>query len=223
MALKKEWVGKRFGKLRVVAETDPNITPSGNKTRRFICKCDCGNTVTVLRSELASGRTSCGCERYDKLRIDLTGQRFGRLVVQKLVDLDKPTRNGITHGWLCKCDCGNEVVCTSKQLNSGKKTSCGCAIVDALKSDNRNQRYDGTIISAIKPERKANINSKTGVKGVYWSNREQCYIAKIGFKSKSIMLGRFHSLVEAKKARQSAEEEYYEPIIKEYKEHEKSD
>lgn len=223
MALKKEWVGKRFGKLRVVAETDPNITPSGNKTRRFICKCDCGNTVTVLRSELASGRTSCGCERYDKLRIDLTGQRFGRLVVQKRVDLDKSTRNGIIHGWLCKCDCGNEVVCTSKQLNSGKKTSCGCAIVDALKSDNRNQRYDGTMISAINPERKANINSKTGVKGVYWSNREQCYIAKIGFKGKSIMLGRFHSLVEAKKARQSAEEEYYEPIIKEYKEHEKSD
>ena len=223
MSAREELIGKRFGRLTVIGEAEPHRTPGGKSIRRLICKCDCGKTVTVLRNELSRGRTSCGCERYEKIREDLTGKRFGRLEAVKLVVLDKPTRNGIIHGWLCKCDCGNEVVCTSKQLNSGKKTSCGCAIVDALKSDNRNQRYDGTIISAIKPERKANINSKTGVKGVYWSNREQCYIAKIGFKGKSIMLGRFHSLVEAKKARQSAEEEYYEPIIKEYKEHEKSD
>lgn len=78
------------------------------------------------------------------------------------------------------------------------------------------------MITAINPERGANVNSKTGVKGVYWSNREQCYIAKIGVKNRSITLGRFHSLEEAKKARQRAEEEYFEPIIKEYKEHEKS-
>lgn len=222
MPAREDLIGKRFGRLTVIGEAEPHRTPSGKSIRRLICKCNCGKTVTVLRNELSRGRTSCGCERYEKIREDLTGKRFGRLEVIKLVDLDKPTRNGIIHGWLCKCDCGNEVVCTSKQLNSRKKTSCGCAVVDALLSDNRNQRYDGTMITAINPERKANVNSKTGVKGVYWSNREQCYIAEIGVKNRNIKIGRFHNLEEAKKARQRAEEEYFEPIIKEFNEHEEN-
>ena len=220
MALKKEWVGKRFGKLRVVAETDPNITPSGNKTRRFICKCDCGNTVTVLRSELASGRTSCGCERYDKLRIDLTGQRFGRLVVQKRVELDKPLSNGTITGWLCRCDCGNEIVYSTKALRNDKIVSCGCALRDSatakIVEQNVVGHFDGTTISTISPERKANKNSRTGVKGVYWSNSEGCYIAKIGFKGKNITLGRFQSLAAATVARKAAEDEYYKPEIEKY-------
>lgn len=137
MPTREDLIGKRFGRLTVIGEAEPHRTPGGKSICRLICKCDCGKTVTVLRNELSRGRTSCGCERYEKIREDLAGKRFGRLEVIKLVDLDKPTRNGIIHGWLCKCDCGNEVVCTSKQLNSKKKTSCGCAIVDALKSDNR--------------------------------------------------------------------------------------
>lgn len=53
--------------------------------------------------------------------IDLTGQRFGRLLVVK--------RDGLAKSghalWLCKCDCGNEHVLTSNQLRSGTQ-SCGC-------------------------------------------------------------------------------------------------
>lgn len=219
MTQKKEWVGKRFGKLLVIAETDPNITPSGNKTRRFICKCDCGNTVTVLRSELVSGRTSCGCARWEKSRIDLTGQRFGRLVVEKRVRLEKPLPNGTITGWLCRCDCGNEVVYTTKDLRNTGTISCGCALSDAAKlkvQNNFNQRYGGTEIAAIRPERGANKNSVTGVKGVYWSKREGCYIAKLQLRGKTMTVGRSKSLEKAMLARQKAEEEYYAPIIEEY-------
>ena len=35
--------------------------------------------------------------------IDLTGERFGRLVVIKIARLDERNRRY----WLCKCDCGN--------------------------------------------------------------------------------------------------------------------
>lgn len=38
--------------------------------------------------------------------------------------------------------------------------------------------YDGTRISAISPEREANQNSVTGVKGVYWSSREKNFTAR---------------------------------------------
>lgn len=56
-------------------------------------------------------------------KIDLTGQRFGRLVVIKEVGRNK--HRAVL--WLCKCDCGNnEVIVTSSALRFGDTTSCGC-------------------------------------------------------------------------------------------------
>jgi hypothetical protein len=60
--------GQRFGRLTVVAESDPYIGPSGKKARRWRCKCDCGNTATPVQSNLKSGiAKSCGCLRVDRL------------------------------------------------------------------------------------------------------------------------------------------------------------
>ena len=54
--------------------------------------------------------------------VDLTGQRFGRLVVIKL-STPKGTKH---HKWLCKCDCGNECVVLGHNLVGGHTKSCGC-------------------------------------------------------------------------------------------------
>ena len=54
--------------------------------------------------------------------IDLTGQRFGKLVVIKL-STPKGTKH---HKWLCKCDCGNECTVSRDNLISGITKSCGC-------------------------------------------------------------------------------------------------
>ena len=56
---------------------------------------------------------------------DLTGMRFGRLVVVKRAE-DYILPNGRKCvRWLCKCDCGNEVIVFSN--NIGKTIlSCGC-------------------------------------------------------------------------------------------------
>ena len=59
-------------------------------------------------------------------RIDLTGQRFGRLVVQREAD-----RKHGEVAWLCRCDCGNEVIVTGYKLRHGHTRSCGC-----LRSEN---------------------------------------------------------------------------------------
>ena len=55
--------------------------------------------------------------------IDLTGQRFGRLVV-----LEKDTKRKTSCGsyWLCKCDCGKIKSCRSSSLRRGEIISCGC-------------------------------------------------------------------------------------------------
>lgn len=52
---------------------------------------------------------------------DLTGQRFGKLVVLSYAGKDK-NRHSL---WLCRCDCGTEKIISSTALMSGQK-SCGC-------------------------------------------------------------------------------------------------
>lgn len=54
--------------------------------------------------------------------IDLTGQRFGRLVAVRVVGQDN---NGRAR-WLCHCDCGNNTEVASKELRRGTTVSCGC-------------------------------------------------------------------------------------------------
>ena len=53
---------------------------------------------------------------------DLTGERFGTLVVLEQVR----TTNGRAKVWLCKCDCGGYCTPTTANLNRGNTKSCGC-------------------------------------------------------------------------------------------------
>ena len=69
-------------------------------------------------------------ERSDKLAKgtfdDLTGKRFGKLVVLERVE-DHISSGGYRYPkWKCVCDCGNEVDVISKRLKSNTTKSCGC-------------------------------------------------------------------------------------------------
>ena len=57
--------------------------------------------------------------------VDLTGQRFGRLVALERV----PTQPYYASGhmwWKCRCDCGQETLVRSNSLKQGAIRSCGC-------------------------------------------------------------------------------------------------
>ena len=54
--------------------------------------------------------------------IDLTGKRFGKLVV---LSLGKKTKNRSTV-WDCQCDCGKKIVARNKNLLEKITTDCGC-------------------------------------------------------------------------------------------------
>lgn len=54
--------------------------------------------------------------------IDLTGQRFGRLIVTARAENDRHRKAR----WLCECDCGNHAVVNSQSLTRCLTTSCGC-------------------------------------------------------------------------------------------------
>lgn len=55
--------------------------------------------------------------------IDLTGQRFGRLVV--IGETGYATKTGLRF-LQCKCDCGNIVSVRIDRLTGGRQKSCGC-------------------------------------------------------------------------------------------------
>jgi hypothetical protein len=54
-------------------------------------------------------------------RRDLTGERFGRLVVK-----GDASRRQNRSWWWCRCDCGNYTKVSNSGLLRGKKKSCGC-------------------------------------------------------------------------------------------------
>ena len=56
--------------------------------------------------------------------IDLTGQRFGRLVVIGRADPASDKRGNAR--WRCLCDCGNDKDVRGFDLRRGRTTSCGC-------------------------------------------------------------------------------------------------
>ncbi|MHB1098433.1 MAG: hypothetical protein ACYCZR_02645 [Burkholderiales bacterium] len=58
--------------------------------------------------------------------IDITGQRFGRLLVLEKM----PPRKGGGSDWLCQCDCGKTRVVIGSNLRKGHTTSCGCAATE---------------------------------------------------------------------------------------------
>ena len=122
--------GNTYGYLTVI-ERAPN-----NKEGRAMwkCRCKCGNEIIVLGKHLRSGNTkSCGC--YQKERAtesnlrrggDLTGQRFGKLVVLEEDGFITGQNGKRRRLWKCKCDCGNICSIQHQYLTYGDTKSCGC-------------------------------------------------------------------------------------------------
>lgn len=61
--------------------------------------------------------------------IDITGQRFAKLVVLSQL---RPDANNKAQ-WRCRCDCGAAVSARGSDLRRGKVVSCGCAKVARTK------------------------------------------------------------------------------------------
>lgn len=117
---KNDLVGQVFGYLTVIEDTK-KLTKGRNVIWK--CKCKCGNEVEVPAGYLIKGSTSsCGCYKKETSMKDLTGKRFGKLVV--LEETDQRLRDYIV--WKCQCDCGNICYITSWCLNNGHTNSCGC-------------------------------------------------------------------------------------------------
>jgi len=74
------------------------------------------------------------------------GKRFKRLLVVKR------EKNSINRHskWLCKCDCGNEIIAFSSNLLRGTTGSCGCLLRDIVTTHNGSKTRLYLIWSLIK-------------------------------------------------------------------------
>lgn len=93
---------------------------------------------------------------------DLTDKKFGMLTVIGRAD-DHVSKNGNKRtAWICRCDCGNELVVMGLNLTRNHTISCGCARKAGRKKlmvDITNQRFGHLV--ALQPVE----NNK---KGTYW-------------------------------------------------------
>lgn len=92
--------------------------------------------------------------RIGKLQKDLTGIRFGRLVVVRIAEGDEIIRKSPGRYWYCVCDCGNTKFVRGCFLRSGKCSSCGCFKLE-------NQRKKG------RWKKRENICQTCGIKFEY--------------------------------------------------------
>lgn len=88
-------------------------------------------------------------------RKDLTGQRFGKLVVLS------PTEKRMDGGsvvWNCRCDCGKNAEVSARRLIRGKVRSCGCLSAASYKKY-EGKRYGRLVV--IEPAGKIRKNGVT--------------------------------------------------------------
>lgn len=159
---KLELTGKRFGRLVVIQREG-----SKDKKATWLCKCDCGRESVVVSNSLTSGKTkSCGCISREQIAnqnkgksfvCDLSGNRYGRLVVIEFSRLSKDKKRTY---WKCRCDCGKEIIARADGLKSGHTRSCGC--------------YNKEIVSAVKGAT-THGHSKERIYHIWSGMKQRCY------------------------------------------------
>lgn len=194
---KKDLSGAVFNRLTVIEDDG---TRQGSKVK-WLCQCACGNKIHVRSDHLTSGRVkSCGC-----LNEELRQSRFNDLTNTENANfkiLEKVGSENQRKVWKVKCKhCGRVVDLNSNQITSYK--SCGC-----LRGSSKEHLMS---INAPKSKWNTDLYSRntSGVRGVSQVKKKGLWRADIGVKGRKIYLGSFKDKGDAIKAREEAEEKYW--------------
>ena len=129
---KIDYTNQRIGKLTVLHEDYENPRTKSQNVN-WLCRCDCGNYITLSSAELKQRlknkypeKTSCG--KCHAQMDNLIGNKYGKLTV---IDFDReydvsPEKKNWQHKWICQCECGNIVSVLQSNLKRGHTQSCGC-------------------------------------------------------------------------------------------------
>lgn len=148
--------------------------------------------------------------------MDIIGHKFGRLSVLRRNPYNKTIA-------VCACDCGNIVNVRVGNITAGASRSCGCIRKEASRvrcvqncrgnyEQMRTLKTNIQLISRVKP-RKNNTSGKTGVT---YNPRMHRWVSRIRVQGRNIYLGSYNDFNDAVKARETAEEQYFRPLIEAY-------
>ena len=103
---------------------------------------------------------------------NIEGQRFGKLVAQRVVGKNKQGN----YLWECLCDCGGSTIAASGNLHSGGTRACGCGRKDVpfYRSRERAIRSTGKLWNGIRI-----ISLTSQGKGGLWKALCKCYCGNI--------------------------------------------
>lgn len=109
------WRGSLLVKAR-------DLPPSSNVSIKVKCP-NCNEIrISTVNSANRYGHTCCKRCAKELRWIDLSGKRYGRLIV-----LGLSHKNDLSESyWSCRCDCGTETVVSHSALRGGRTQSCGC-------------------------------------------------------------------------------------------------
>lgn len=229
--MKLQIIGDRFGRLTVREEVDPHVTPSGNKTRRYLCVCDCGKDKVVLQNALRSGATqSCGCLQAESVpcpREGAKGLRVGcdrkdyrynvwSMMIQRCYEENHDSYEDygakgklVCDRWLEKSSVGFNNFCDDMgERPEGYKLD---RIDNSLGYYPENCRWVADKTSVI--NRGLSRNNTSGVKGVTWHEHCGRWCAQIGVDYSNVTLGYYEDWFDAVCARKSGELIYFKGLL----------
>ena len=212
--------GQKIGKLTVIKRASNYKDGSA----RWLCKCDCGNEKIIAGYNLRRGHTnSCGCntkiEASKKKGIKNSNFKHGK---------SKTRLHGIWRGMQDRCynpnnadyeHYGGRGIVVCKEWLEDFINFYNWAIVNGYKKElsvdriNNNGNYEPNNCRwadnalQIRNQGVRNTN-KTGIKGIVLRDNGN-YRVTLGIRGKSINLGTYKSLQEAKEVRKRAELKYW--------------
>lgn len=190
-----DMTGQRYGRLTVLYYDE---TRKPGETY-WVCKCDCGNIVSILRDSLIHGDTiSCGCYRKEvaakRMRelsannyIDETGKIYGKLKVVRKATLEEDNFVAPYGGvwWVCNCECGKTIIVSGNYLRFSNYPSCGCLkskgefeICNILEANNFSYMREFKVKKSIES------NEKWGLRFDFAVHTEKCWFYFIEFDGK---------------------------------------
>lgn len=161
---------RKFGKWTVIKFAEKN-----DNGIWWECKCNCGTIRKILSNSLKYGHSkSCGCGRRG-YRLDLTGQKFGRLTVIKYFGKDKYKCNM----WECLCECGNSKIVRGTVLVNERSKSCGCFNKERTTETHRKEKGESgfhMVLSSYKNNaKKRNITFNLTIKEFKKLTKGNCF------------------------------------------------
>ena len=178
-------IGHKYNMLTVIKEL-----PTEGHSRRFECRCDCGNITKVFMTNLRKTK-SCGCAHVNtRTRKKITVKSKDLLMIEKVFHTLSITTSSIkitkVDDWRLQVFAILTNYYTAVKLNNLKRE-----IRKTLKNKNVWIKLETRV-----PPQKI-FKNKEGLTGIFWSQSQEKWVAQMSVKGDVFVIGSYLTLEDA--------------------------